>query len=196
MFVPVRTSAPVPATVAVVESLGYERNVGCRLADGTLVIARQEIEAPVPHVDTSVRLAAEPGLERGDVIDGDDPAHPAAALVGALLNRATEGCLVGRGMVEGGHDLDVAPSGEGQNEIARAERGMTTTIDEGRSEIRADALNSVSELCRGARVRDVIKPHRGILPRPNFGPAGAPRFRDSVAGSAHERRVHGQRSQC
>ena len=62
----------VPATVSVVESLGYERNVGCRLDDGTLVIARQEIEAPVPHVDSSVRLAAEPGhLHVFDAVSGD-----------------------------------------------------------------------------------------------------------------------------
>jgi multiple sugar transport system ATP-binding protein len=59
----------VPATVSVVESLGYERNVGCRLADGTLVIARQAIEAPAPRVDGAVRLAAEPG--RLHVFDAD-----------------------------------------------------------------------------------------------------------------------------
>jgi multiple sugar transport system ATP-binding protein len=32
---------PVPATVTVVESLGHERHVVCRLDDGTMVIVRQ-----------------------------------------------------------------------------------------------------------------------------------------------------------
>ena len=36
----------VPATVTVVESLGHERNIACRLDDGTLVITRQDIDAP------------------------------------------------------------------------------------------------------------------------------------------------------
>ena len=65
---PMRDGA-MPATVSVVESLGHERNVGCRLADGTLVIARQAIEAPAPRVDGAVRLAAEPG--RLHVFDAD-----------------------------------------------------------------------------------------------------------------------------
>ena len=49
----------VPATVTVVESLGYERNIACRLDDGTLVITRQDIDAPRPAVGEPVRLNAE-----------------------------------------------------------------------------------------------------------------------------------------
>ena len=40
----------VPATVTVVESLGHERNIVCRLDDGTLVITRQDMDAPPPGV--------------------------------------------------------------------------------------------------------------------------------------------------
>jgi len=50
----------VPATVSVVESLGYERNVACRLDDGTLVITRQDIDAPRPATGETVRLATAP----------------------------------------------------------------------------------------------------------------------------------------
>ncbi len=46
----------VPATVTVVESLGYERNIACRLDDGTLVITRQDIDAPRPTIGEPVRL--------------------------------------------------------------------------------------------------------------------------------------------
>jgi multiple sugar transport system ATP-binding protein len=50
----------VPATVTVVESLGHERNVVCRLDDGTFVITRQDIEAPRPVVGETVHLTTEP----------------------------------------------------------------------------------------------------------------------------------------
>jgi multiple sugar transport system ATP-binding protein len=65
----------VPATVSVVESLGHERNVACRLDDGTLVITRQDMDAPRPAVSEPVHLFAEErhlhvfDAERGDRID-------------------------------------------------------------------------------------------------------------------------------
>jgi multiple sugar transport system ATP-binding protein len=65
----------VPATVTVVESLGHERNIACRLDDGTLVITRQDMDAPRPAVGESVRLTTEPqylhvfDAHRGDRVD-------------------------------------------------------------------------------------------------------------------------------
>ena len=50
----------VPATVTVVESLGHERNVVCRLDDGTFVITRQDMDAARPAVGETVHLTAEP----------------------------------------------------------------------------------------------------------------------------------------
>jgi multiple sugar transport system ATP-binding protein len=49
----------VPATVTVVESLGHERNIACRLDDGTLVITRQDMDEPKPTVGEPVRLMTE-----------------------------------------------------------------------------------------------------------------------------------------
>ena len=49
----------VPATVTVIESLGYERNIACRLDDGTLIITRQDIDAPKPAVGETVHLTTE-----------------------------------------------------------------------------------------------------------------------------------------
>ena len=50
----------VPATVTVVESLGHERNIACRLDDGTLVITRQEMDDPRPTVGEALRLTTAP----------------------------------------------------------------------------------------------------------------------------------------
>jgi multiple sugar transport system ATP-binding protein len=50
----------VPATVTVVESLGYERNIACRLDDHTLVITRQDMDARRPAIGETVRLTTEP----------------------------------------------------------------------------------------------------------------------------------------
>jgi outer membrane lipoprotein SlyB len=40
----------------VVGSLGYERNIACRLDDGTLVITRQDVDDPRPEVGEAVHL--------------------------------------------------------------------------------------------------------------------------------------------
>ncbi|GIU89877.1 MAG: hypothetical protein KatS3mg010_0976 [Acidimicrobiia bacterium] len=49
----------VPATVTVVESLGHERHVACRLDDGTLVIVRQPSDQHAPAVASTVHLATD-----------------------------------------------------------------------------------------------------------------------------------------
>jgi multiple sugar transport system ATP-binding protein len=46
----------LPAHVTMVESLGHERNVACRLDDGTLVIARQDVTTPLPTIGEAVQL--------------------------------------------------------------------------------------------------------------------------------------------
>jgi len=48
----------IPATVVAVESLGHERHVACRLADGQLVIVRQAVQDHAPAPDESVHLIA------------------------------------------------------------------------------------------------------------------------------------------
>jgi multiple sugar transport system ATP-binding protein len=67
----------VPATVTVVESLGHEQNVVCRLVDDQMVIVRVGTEEPVPAAGSGVRLAAHPQhLHLFDGASGDrlDPA--------------------------------------------------------------------------------------------------------------------------
>jgi multiple sugar transport system ATP-binding protein len=59
----------VAATVAVVESLGHECHVACRLDDGQLVIVRQRAQADVPRPEEQVHLVALP-----EVVHVFDPA--------------------------------------------------------------------------------------------------------------------------
>jgi multiple sugar transport system ATP-binding protein len=54
-----RPDGAIPATVSVVESLGHERHVICRLDDETMIITRQPADEPAPAVGDHVRLAAE-----------------------------------------------------------------------------------------------------------------------------------------
>jgi multiple sugar transport system ATP-binding protein len=55
-----RDSGPIKATVAVIESLGHERHVICRLEDGQLVIVRQAANLPPPEIERAVGLSADP----------------------------------------------------------------------------------------------------------------------------------------
>ncbi len=50
----------VEAEVTVVESLGHERHIGCRLNDRQLVIVRQDAHDTAPEVETATRLVADP----------------------------------------------------------------------------------------------------------------------------------------
>jgi ABC-type sugar transport system ATPase subunit len=53
---------PVGLTVSVVESLGHERHIVCRLEDGQMVIVRQPARGagPAPDLDAQLRLTADP----------------------------------------------------------------------------------------------------------------------------------------
>jgi multiple sugar transport system ATP-binding protein len=51
----------IPATVTVVESLGHERHVICRLADQQLVIVRQDAHEASPAEESTTRLVADAG---------------------------------------------------------------------------------------------------------------------------------------
>jgi ABC-type sugar transport system ATPase subunit len=73
----------LPATVSVVESLGHERHVVCRLEDGQLVIVRQQASESVPGEGSMVRLVTD--LAHLHVFDAhtERRIEPAGAGVGA-----------------------------------------------------------------------------------------------------------------
>jgi multiple sugar transport system ATP-binding protein len=50
---------PIKATVSVIESLGHERHVICRLEDGQLIIVRQAANVSPPAEESEISLAAD-----------------------------------------------------------------------------------------------------------------------------------------
>ena len=60
---------PIKATVSVIESLGHERHVVCRLEDGQLIIVRQAANVPPPAETSEVGLATD--AARLHVFDAD-----------------------------------------------------------------------------------------------------------------------------
>jgi multiple sugar transport system ATP-binding protein len=60
----------IEATVSVIESLGHERHVFCRLADGQPVIVRQPADEPPPAEQTPTRLS----VEKPELVHLFDPA--------------------------------------------------------------------------------------------------------------------------
>lgn len=65
------TQFALDATVAVIESLGHERHVVCRLSDEQMVIVRQTVETERPVEGAAVRLTADPvGLHLFDAATG------------------------------------------------------------------------------------------------------------------------------
>lgn len=105
------------------------------------------------------RGAAEAGLDRGDVVDGDHPTEPAAALGGAARDRLAEGCAVGGGVVECGDDLDLGAAAQRENEITGAEPRVNASVDEPGAEGRSDPLDGRDEAVAGHRIGHVIKSH-------------------------------------
>jgi multiple sugar transport system ATP-binding protein len=74
----------LPATVSVVESLGHERHIVCRLEDGQMVIVRQQASEAVPGEGSMVRLVTD--LSHLHVFDAhtERRIEPTGAVTGAL----------------------------------------------------------------------------------------------------------------
>ena len=108
-------------------------------------------------------LSAQARLDRGDVVDGDDPAHPAAAEGGAGAHGLAERGLVAGGVVEHLDDLEVDVAGERQDHVAGAEAGVHASGREVRAEQPPDALGGAGESIRSGGEADVVQAHAEIL---------------------------------
>ena len=96
--------------------------------------------------------ATEAALNRRHAVHGHDPAQPAAAFTRPSADGLAKGSLFGRRMIQGSDHLDVDPVSEGEDEVARPERGMQAAINEGGSEVRPDALHHLGEFAGGAGI--------------------------------------------
>ncbi len=74
-------SGIVPATVTVIESLGHERHVICRLVDGQMIIVRQASDVAPPADGSAVQLTTDP--EHLHLFDAQTEARLDLGLVGA-----------------------------------------------------------------------------------------------------------------
>jgi len=175
------------------ESLDPAWAAGCRWVQVGSAVPRNEewqlrVVHQIQHADLppgellAIGANAMPGtgstakarLHGRHVRHAEHPAEPAAALGGPLLDGAPEGCLLCSGMVQSGDDLDVAPTGQGEDEVPGPERWVSPAIDERRPEVRADPLHHVRDLGGGAGVGDVVEPHGVILPNAHERDIGAP----------------------
>ncbi len=116
--------------------------------------------------------ASEALLDCGDVVHGQNPTQPPAAVLGALVNSSPEGRLLGRRMVESAHHFDIRTTGDGQDEVSGSKRWVSTTVQERAAEIGTDALDNVGDLAGRAGVGQMVKPHNGILPNGCTRPRG------------------------
>ena len=99
------------------------------------------------------RLAAEPLLDRRDVVDRDDPAEPAAAEGGAGAHGLAERRLVGGRVVEHLDDLEVGVVRQRQDHVAGPEARVHATVDEVTAEQPPDALGGAGEAVRAGGER-------------------------------------------
>ena len=152
--------------------------VGLQPLDADLLPAQLEAVGPVPVALHG--LAAEPGLDRGDVVDGDDPAEPAAAERGAGAHRLAERRLVGGRVVEHLDDLEVgALAVSGSTMLRVPKRGWMPPS-------RNSSPSSVAEAARRCpRARPVRRRTRVVQAHTQHSHRGAPRRRDIGGAAAH-----------
>ena len=125
------------------------------------------------------RGAAEALLDGGEVVDGHDPAEPAAAVRGTGPDGLAEGRLVGGGVVEHLDDLEVATAGEREDPVAGAEAWVEAAVDEAAAQLPAEPPGRLVETLGSRGEGQVIQLHRPSvsLPRcrrPEPGPRGGP----------------------
>jgi len=72
----ITSEGPVKAFVTVVESLGHERHIVCRLEDGQMVIVRQPSSDTPPRENETVTLIADPSDLHVFDADSEDRIEP------------------------------------------------------------------------------------------------------------------------
>ena len=137
--------------------------VGLQALDADLLPAQLVTVGTVPVARHG--LAAQPPLERGDVVDRDDPAQPPAAELGAGADGLAERRLVGGGVVEDLDHLEVGAGGQRQHHVAGAEPGVDPAVDERLPEQLAEPVGGAGEAVRSCGVREMVQAHSVIVTR-------------------------------
>ena len=129
--------------------------------DADLLPAQLGAVGTVPAADD--RLATEPALDHGDVVDRDDPAQPAAATGGAGADGLAERRLVGRRVVEHVDDLEVGVVGQRQHHVAGAEARVHAAVEERGAEQLADAFGRGGQAVGSGGEGQVVETHEEIV---------------------------------
>ena len=79
---------------------------------------------------TGHRLTLEALLVGGEIVDGDGPPHPSAALFLTCAHGLAEDGLLGCGVVQHLHNLDVTRPDQRQNAVAGSKARMDSAVDE------------------------------------------------------------------
>ena len=160
---------------------------------------------------TGHRLALKALLIRSEIVDGDGPPHPAAALLLACTHCLSEDRFFCGWVIEDLHNLDVTRAGQRQDAIAGAEAGMDSAVDEGGSQDFAEASGVLIETCGASGEHEMVDVHGNIvpfvLPTMKSAPRLAAVMRSSITvhcdvGTAHlappsrYRLGHGRLSTC
>jgi len=103
-------------------------------------------------------------LKGCDVVNTHGPSQPAAAHLGTGPHRLPKRCLLGRGMIEDLHNLQIAGIREGNDAIPGSEPGMETTFFEISTQLFGQACDISFDALWSAGKDDVIDAHALILP--------------------------------
>ena len=152
----VRVVGRVRHAVLPLDEVG-QLGVGLQALDAQLLPAQLDTVGAVPVAQDG--LAAQAGLDLGDVVDLDDPAEPAAAGLGAGPDGLPEGRLVTGGVVEHLDDLDVPLVGERQDDVARPEARVDSPIDRRDADLLREALRRGLEAVALGGIDDVVNSH-------------------------------------
>jgi hypothetical protein len=109
------------------------------------------------------RLAAKPFLERGEVVDRNDPAHPAAAGFGACAHGLAEGRLDRGGVVKDLDNLHILAVDQRKNHVPGPEARVHTPLDRFDAQGGGNPLRSGSQSIGFAGIRDMVQTHGYIV---------------------------------
>ena len=104
-------------------------------------------------------IAPQARLVRVDVVDGDDPAEPAASEQRARAHRLAEGRLVGRRVVEHLHHFEVGVVTQRKDPVAGSEARVDTSVLERFPQKIRDALHSRGQAVGARGEREVVQSH-------------------------------------
>src|ERR671910_1952393 len=112
------------------------------------------------------RRPAQPGLDSGQVVDGDDPAEPPASSLATRPDGLAERNLVRHRVVQHVDDFEVMPARQRQHAVPGPEAWVDPPVDQLYAECVGQPAARHFEPFRACGVGDVVQTHARILTAP------------------------------